>query len=103
MLDMVKKLTIPCTFNGQSSPVDLYIGKPNSVQHPLNFQAKWLSSEKGGSVPQDVMDSILRIKKIADDNNVSFEELCFYAITVANGSCKKNIPEYNKMLLENNG
>ncbi|MBO4956808.1 MAG: DUF2610 domain-containing protein [Rickettsiales bacterium] len=98
---MVKKLTIPCSFGGQSSPVDLYIGKPNSAQHPLNFQAKWLNSEKGGSVPQDVMDSVLKIQKIAEQNNVSFEELCFYAITVANGSCKENIPEYNKLLLEN--
>ena len=98
---MVKKLTIPCNFSGKTSAVDLFIGKPNRDQHPLNFQAKWLSSERGGQVPQDIMESITKIQKIAEKNNVPFEELCFYAITVANGTCKADIPNYNKILLEN--
>lgn len=98
---MVKKLTIPCNFNGSTAAVDLFIGNPNQGQHPLNFQTKWLSTEKGGQVPEDIMNSIAKVQRIAEQNNVSFEELCFYAITVANGSCKINKPEYNKLLLEN--
>lgn len=97
---MVKRLTIPCNFNGQTAPIDIYIGTPNGAQHPIYYQSKWLSSERGGQVPQDIMESIGKIQKIAEKNNVSFEELCYYAITVANGTSKQNIPNYNKMLLE---
>lgn len=96
----MKKLTIPCSFNGQVAPVDLYIGNPNASQHPLNYQSKWLSTERGGQIQQEVMDSISKIQKIAIKHNVSFEELCFYAVTVANGSTTIDKPEYNKMLLE---
>lgn len=101
---MVKELKIPCDFGGQVAPVSLYIGNPNPAQHPLNFQSKWLESERGGTIPQNVMDSFEKIQKLAEQNNVSFEELCYYAITVANKTATKEIPEFNKMLLklENN-
>ena len=96
----MKKFSIPCSFNGQVSPVDFYIGKPNPANHPIQFQSKWLSSEKGGQVPQEMMDSIAKVKIIADENNISFEELCAYAINLANGYEQKDIPEYNKLFIE---
>lgn len=96
---MVKEFIIPCNFGGQSSPVSLYIGNPNPAQHPLNFQSKWLSETKGGSIPQDIMDSISKIFTIAQNNNVSFEELCYYAVTVANSGSKASTNlKFNKLL-----
>ncbi|MDR1498668.1 MAG: DUF2610 domain-containing protein [Rickettsiales bacterium] len=97
---MTKKLTIQCSFGGKMSPVALYIGTPNPEQHPLNFQAKWLSSEKGGQVPANIMDSIAKIHKVAIANGVSFEDLCFYAVNVANDVAKQEIPEFNRLLLK---
>ena len=97
---MVKKFSIPCSFGGQVQPVDFYIGNPNAENHPINFQAKWLSSERGGEVPQPMMDSIQKVKIIADENNIPFEELCAYAINLANGYKQENIPRYNKLFIE---
>ena len=81
---MVKKFSIPCDFSGQSIPVALYIGAPHADFHPLHFQGSWLSSVKGGTIPADVMESIEKLRGLAKKNNVSFEELCYYAISVAN-------------------
>lgn len=76
----MKQFTILCDFRGQKSPVTFYIGKPHPDKHPINFQQKWLSSDKGGNVPQDVMDSIQKLYGLAKKNGVEFEELCYYAM-----------------------
>jgi len=83
---MVKKFSVPCDFNGQKIPVNLYIGNPHPDYHPLHFQSNWLSLVKGGRIPQDIMESIEKLRKLSVKHNVSFEELCFYAINVANGT-----------------
>lgn len=77
---MVKKFTANCDFGGKKSPVTLYVGDPAMGTHPLNFQNKWLSDTKGGSVPSDIMDSFSKLIEIAAKNRVSFEELCAYVI-----------------------
>lgn len=79
----MKKFTVPCDFGGQKSPFTIYIGDPEPKHHPLHFQADWLSKERGGSIPGEVMDSIAKLKEIADQNNVSFEDLCVYALGAA--------------------
>jgi hypothetical protein len=79
----VKKFTVPCDFGGQKSPFTIYIGDPKPDHHPLQFQSNWLSKERGGTIPAEVMDSIAKLKDIADQNNVSFEDLCVYALGAA--------------------
>lgn len=79
----MKKFTVPCDFGGQKSPFTIYIGDPEPKHHPLHFQADWLSKERGGSIPGEVMDSIAKLKDIADKNSVSFEDLCVYALGAA--------------------
>ncbi len=79
----MKKFTVPCDFGGQKSPFTIYIGDPEPRHHPLNFQSNWLSKERGGTIPGEVMDSIAKLKDIADQNNVSFEDLCVYALGAA--------------------
>jgi hypothetical protein len=79
----MKKFTVPCDFGGQKAPFTIYIGDPEPKHHPLHFQSNWLSKERGGTIPAEVMDSIAKLKDIADQNNVSFEDLCVYALGAA--------------------
>ncbi len=79
----MKKFTVPCDFGGQKAPFTIYVGDPEPKHHPLHFQASWLSKERGGNIPGEVMDSIAKLKDIADQNNVSFEDLCVYALGAA--------------------
>jgi hypothetical protein len=95
---MIKKFTIACTFGNTTADTDFYIGKPGAGKHPIGFQMKWLSDVKGGSVPGDVSNAIAKIRDIAEENDVSFEDLCFYAINIANGKIDEEIPEFNKLL-----
>lgn len=77
---MVKKFTANCDFGGQKAPVTFYIGMPANGMHPLNFQSKWLSGNRGGNVPPDIMDSFAKLSEISEKNHVSFEDLCAYVI-----------------------
>ena len=77
---MVQKFTTHCDFNGTKAPVTLYIGNPSPNSHPLAFQNKWLEKEKGGNVPEEIMESFLKLKEIAETSHISFEELCQYVV-----------------------
>lgn len=76
----MKKFTITCDFGGTQAPFSIYIGDPHPEHHPLHFQAEWLASNRGGTIPGDVMDSVERLYKLSKKNKVSFEELCVYAL-----------------------
>lgn len=86
----MKKFTVPCDFGGQRSPFTLYIGKPKPENHPLQNQASWLSKERGGQIPPEVMESISKLRDLAAQNHVSFEELCVYALSAAADEQKKD-------------
>ncbi len=77
---MVKKFTANCDFGAKKAPVTLYVGDPAIGSHPLNFQNKWLSDNKGGMVPLDIMQSFKKLAEVSEKNRVSFEELCGYVI-----------------------
>lgn len=76
----MKKFTIPVFVYGQRSQADIYVAEPApQVSHPLALQDAW-HRDRGTSIPLEVMDSFAKLHKIATDNNVSFEELCGYAM-----------------------
>lgn len=79
----MKSFTIPCDFGGQKSPFKIYVGEPDPTKHPLQNQSHWLTAERGGSIPQEVMESFEKLHAIAKENNVSFEDLCVYALGAA--------------------
>lgn len=83
----MKRFTIPCDFGDKKHPFHVYVGKPIKTQHPLKYQAAWLQAQRGGYIPQDVMDSFEKLQKIALENNVSYEDLCVYALR--NAATKK--------------
>lgn len=76
----MKKFKIPCDFDGTKAAFDLYIGSPADDLHPLQFQKRWLWTERGGKIPDEVLDSFRKLQNIAKENNESFEELCMYAL-----------------------
>ncbi len=80
----MKKFTIPCDFGGKRAPFDVYLGTPEQTHHPLHHQAKWLFRERGGTIPPEVMDSFAKLFELSKKNNVSFEDLCVYALEQAN-------------------
>ncbi len=80
----MKKFTIPCDFGGKKAPFDVYIGESDDNTHPLFYQQNWLIKERGGVIPQEVMDSFAKLKAISVKNGVSFEDLCVYALEAAN-------------------
>jgi len=84
----VKKITIPCNFRNGKMPVTLFIGDSAVGSHPFAFQGKWLSETRGGTIPDDIMKSFAELKKIADENNVSFPNLCQYVIDEINAGQK---------------
>ena len=81
---MVKKFTIPCDFSGKKYPITFYVGNAAVGSHPIGFQSKWLSNERGGTVPEALMESLKKLKEISDRNKVDFEELCTYVIDEIN-------------------
>lgn len=89
----MKRFTVPCDFGGKKAPFHIYIGEPHPKNHPLQNQSNWLSSERGGTIPQEVMDSFEKLHKISIEHNVSFEELCVYAL----GSSKDGKMDTSKM------
>ncbi len=97
---MTKNFSIPCDFNGQKHQVLFTIGAPEVDHHPIHFQSTWLSSVKGGNVPPDIMTSISKLQKLSYKHKVSFEELCYYAINVANGSVKNDNVQFSKIIEE---
>ena len=79
----MKKFTINCDFGGQMAPFTIFVGESEPGHHPLHFQSDWLSKERGGTIPAQVMDAVQKLKDLAKENNVSFEELCVYALGAA--------------------
>jgi eukaryotic-like serine/threonine-protein kinase len=78
----MKRFTVPCDFNGITYPMHIYVTNVPWPENPLGSQPRWLLEEKGGTIPQNVIDSFLHLHKIAHENNVSFVDLCVYALGV---------------------
>jgi hypothetical protein len=77
----MKRFTVPCDFAGVKHPFHVYVGDGGAPEcHPLKYQSHWLESVRGGSIPTEVMESFQRLLTIARENNVSFEDLCVYAL-----------------------
>jgi hypothetical protein len=88
----MKKFSVPCDFDGVKSPFTIYVGSVRADHHPLHFQADWLSKERGGTIPQEVMDSLSKLQELAKKNNTSFEDLCVYALGAAQEDGDEDAP-----------
>ncbi|HVA51057.1 MAG TPA: DUF2610 domain-containing protein [Pirellulales bacterium] len=89
----MKRFTVPCDFDGIKQPFYFYITNVPPPTHPLEEQARWLKEERGGTIPKEVMDSFAKLQTIAHENNVSFVDLCVYALGSAS-TASGGVPEF---------
>ena len=86
----MRKIAINCQFGDQTAPFDFYVGQPEEKHEALSFQEKWLLDNRGGVVPPEVKEALVQLRDLAKKNNVSFEDLCVYALGSAqNGDDKE--------------
>ena len=98
---MVKKITVNCDFSGASHPVNFYIGDAAVAKNPISFQSQWLSQERSGAVPEKLMESLDKIKKISDEHNIPFEDLYDHVVReMENGKSLADIEVAHRKKIE---
>lgn len=80
----MKVFTVSCDFAGVEAPFDVYIIDGKNAYTDILDQIRWLKERRGGIFPQDARDSFLSLYEVAIRNNVSYPELCSYALKEAN-------------------
>ena len=102
----MKRFTVPTDFDGEKYPFNFYVvDKAKGHPYPgIEDQVKWVQTARKGKVPDDVVSSFDKLQKIAWDNNVSFQNLCVYALGAAkeDESLKKYIPYKERIKQEAN-
>jgi TPR repeat protein len=84
----LQRYTIQCIFNNVKFPFYVYVLSGPRGYAELQDQFRWVKEMRGGEVPAEVRASFLKLNEIAVKNNVSFIDLCDYALTEA-GTEKK--------------
>ncbi len=88
----IRSFSALCDFSGAKYSVILQIGYPDPEHHPLHFQSESLGKTRGGRVPENIMQSLVKIYALAMENNVDFPELAEYAIkNASNANNSKSI------------
>jgi hypothetical protein len=82
-----------------SNKIQFYIGESAANVHPLNFQNLWILEERLFSITKNPMNSLWKLKEIADENNVNFLELVCYAFNYPTGG-EKPAPKPEKPTTE---
>jgi tetratricopeptide (TPR) repeat protein len=77
------KFTVPVDFGGRKHPIFIYVVTGRNGYAELQDQFQWWKEIRGGVVPQEVQDSFKRLHDIAVENNVSYPDLCVYALGTA--------------------
>lgn len=82
----MKKFTIPCDFGNIKAPFDVYVKEyPRDFPYKgIDDQAHWLAEARGGVVPEVVRESFIKLQVLAWKNNISYPDLCVYALESAN-------------------
>ena len=87
---MVRKFEFDCLVNNKETAISFYVGDPQETSHPIGYQMKYLS-QRGVSVPENIVASLSSLNEIAKKNRVPFEELFQYVADELNsGSVVKN-------------
>ena len=87
----MKKITVPCHKDGKSQMFDFFISDfPYGEENPLKYQSQWLKETSGFEVHPGVVDSLIKLRKLSEQNDVSFEELVIYALEMANREKRVN-------------
>ncbi|MEU8023045.1 DUF2610 domain-containing protein [Micromonospora haikouensis] len=80
----MRRLMVPCTFDtGETAMFPFVVGQPCADSHPLEQQLAWLARERGGQAPQEVVDSLAQVHRLAVEQSTKLEELVAYAMREA--------------------
>lgn len=83
----MKKFTIPVDISGVKYPFPFYVfdraKEFDTLYAGIRDQIVWVSEARGGKVAKDIQTSFDKLLKIAFDNDVSFMDLCLYALAAA--------------------
>ena len=74
---MVKKFSLNCKVGAVDSMIDFYVGNPQETSHPIGHQMKYLS-QRGVTIPENVVTSMTSLNEIAKRNRIPFEDLLEY-------------------------
>jgi hypothetical protein len=92
----MKRFTVPTDFGGVKYPFYVYV-LDRAKEYPytgIRDQVEWVKEARGGKVPEDVITSFDKLQKIAWDNEVSFQDLCIYAL----GAASKDSNDVNTLM-----
>jgi tetratricopeptide (TPR) repeat protein len=81
-----KRFTIPADFGSAGkAPFHVFVRQwpPEYPFRGIDDQAEWLKQARGGTIPEEVLQSFRKLDVIARENDVSFPELCEYALSNA--------------------
>ncbi len=56
----MKKLSVPCDFEGRPGSFQVWVGCPAPGFQPLHFQTAWLREERGGEISEEVVERLER-------------------------------------------
>jgi hypothetical protein len=81
----MKSFTIPYGTKKKKLSFEVWLGEPNPLaKNPLFYQEQWLWKYYGITLPPEIINSFRELKKISDENNTSFQDLCAYSLSKAN-------------------
>jgi hypothetical protein len=80
----MRRWTVPVDFSGKKHPFFIYVQDGKRALRLIQDQIRWVEEYRGGKFPVEVEESFRRLFAIAQENKVSFVDLCVYAFDEAN-------------------
>ncbi len=71
-----------------SGEISLRIGYPKKGNHPLKYQYWWYATKEHISIERKIHESFSKLYRIAERDNISYEQLVKYAISSAENETK---------------
>jgi len=95
---MVRKFSLICKAGQTELPINFFVGDPQETSHPIGYQMKYLS-QKGVTVPEEIVSSMASLNEIAKKNHIPFEELIQYVSDELNSkdSIKNAFNRFNEI------
>lgn len=91
LLIFMKQFQLPVIVNGEKHMVIFAVGNPDPTHHPLHFQMDLLQ-KSGGEVLPEFSQAIEKLHKIAMENIIPLDMLCYYTARISGGINDKIMP-----------
>eukprot|EP01130_Rhizamoeba_saxonica_P003452 TRINITY_DN1462_c0_g1_i1.p1 TRINITY_DN1462_c0_g1~~TRINITY_DN1462_c0_g1_i1.p1 ORF type:complete len:877 (+),score=164.73 TRINITY_DN1462_c0_g1_i1:241-2631(+) len=85
----IKKCRIPCLYNDGRTEFDIYFGNP--YNEPVLHQQIYLEYFFNSIILNEVLDTLTRLKALADTNGIWFSQICSFALQSHSGRHSKDL------------